>query len=113
MARSARLIVPGFPHHVFQQGNNRQKVFRDDEDYMSYLEWLKEAARLYRVDVHAYALLDNGVHLLVTPVDEVRPCPHDAVDRASLCTLFQQKIPAQRYVVGRPVQDIPLLRKTG
>lgn len=70
MARSARLIVPGFPHHVFQQGNNRQKVFRDDEDYMSYLEWLKEAARLYRVDVHAYALLDNGVHLLATPVDE-------------------------------------------
>ena len=37
---------------------------------MSYLEWLKEAARLYRVDVHAYALLDNGVHLLTTPVDE-------------------------------------------
>lgn len=70
MARSARLIVPCFPHHVFQQGNNRQKVFRDDEDYMSYLEWLKEAARLYRVDVHAYALLDNGVHLLTTPVDE-------------------------------------------
>lgn len=70
MARSARLIVPCFPHHVFQQGNNRQKVFRDDEDYISYLEWLKEAARLYRVDVHAYALLDNGVHLLVTPVDE-------------------------------------------
>ena len=62
MARSARLIVPCFPHHVFQQGNNRQKVFRDDEDYMNYLEWLKEAARLYRVDVHAYALLDNGVH---------------------------------------------------
>ena len=61
MARSARLIVPCFPHHVFQQGNNRQKVFRDDEDYMSYLEWLKEAVRLYRVDVHAYALLDNGV----------------------------------------------------
>ena len=70
MARSARLIVPCFPHHVFQQGNNRQKVFRDDEDYISYLEWLKKAARLYRVDVHAYALLDNGVHLLVTPVDE-------------------------------------------
>ena len=70
MARSARLIVPCFPHHVFQQGNNRQKVFRDDEDYISYLEWLKEAARLYRVDVHAYALLDNGVHLLTTPVDE-------------------------------------------
>lgn len=70
MARSARLIVPCFPHHVFQQGNNRQKVFRDDEDYMNYLEWLKEAARLYRVDVHAYALLDNGVHLLTTPVDE-------------------------------------------
>ncbi len=70
MARSARLIVPDFPHHVYQQGNNRQKVFGDDEDHVSYLDWLREAARLYHVSIHAYALLDDRVHLLVTPSDE-------------------------------------------
>ncbi len=70
MARSARLIVPDLPHHVYQQGNNLQKVFGDDEDYVSYLDWLREAARLYHVSIHAYALLDNRVHLLVTPSDE-------------------------------------------
>lgn len=70
VARNARLIVPGCSHHVFQQGNNQQKIFMDDEDRTFYLGWLKEVASLYKVDVHAYALLDNAVHLLVTPTGE-------------------------------------------
>ncbi len=70
MARKARLIVPGLPHHIYQRGNNRQTVFKDDEDKTSYLDWLREAAHLYRVDVHAYVLLDDSVRFLVTPVDD-------------------------------------------
>lgn len=70
MARSSRLIVPNRPHHIYQQGNNRQKIFVDDEDYALFMDWLKEASRQYRVDIHAYSLLESRVHLLVTPADE-------------------------------------------
>ena len=70
MARSSRLVIPNQPHHVYQQGNNRQKIFADDEDYGSFLGWLKEAARQYEVRIHAYALLVNSLHLIGTPADE-------------------------------------------
>ncbi|MCZ4052234.1 transposase [Oxalobacter sp. OxGP1] len=70
MARSARLVIPGMPHHIYLQGNNRQDVFGDEEDYRCYLDWLREAARQYGVDIHAYALLKNRVYLLGTPSDQ-------------------------------------------
>ncbi len=70
MARQARLIVPGGLHHVLQRGNNREVVFHDDEDRLQYLTALREATRLHGVRVHAYALMDNHVHLLVTPQTE-------------------------------------------
>ena len=70
MARAARLILPGHPHHVYQQGNNGQPVFIDKEDFETFLGWLKEASRQFRVDIHAYVILENAFHLLVTPTDE-------------------------------------------
>ncbi len=70
MARSARLVLPGNPHHVFHQGNNRQIVFFDDEDRRFYLDHLRQSSQQYRVDIHAYVLLDSSVHLLATPSDE-------------------------------------------
>jgi len=70
MARQARLIVPGELHHVLQRGNNRQAVFLDDEDRHAYLHALREATRLQGVRVHAYVLMPNHVHLLVTPQEE-------------------------------------------
>ncbi len=70
MARSARLILPGKPHHIYQQGHNRQRIFVDEADYISFLDWLKEAAQQYRIDIHAYSLLENSLHLLATPSDE-------------------------------------------
>ena len=69
MARSARLVLPGNPHHIFHQGNNRQQVFYDDGDRLRYLDYLEKASRQYQVDIHAYVLLDSSVHLLATPVD--------------------------------------------
>lgn len=69
MARSARLVLPAHPHYVFHQGNNRQTVFYDDEDRMFYLDCLEKASRQYQVDIHAYVLLENSVHLLATPSD--------------------------------------------
>lgn len=70
MARTARLVLPGHPHHIYQQGNNRQPVFIDDEDFKTFLNWLKEASRQFRVDIHAYVILENAFHLLATPADE-------------------------------------------
>lgn len=70
MARSARLIVPGQPHHIYQQGNNREHIFADEKDYLLFIGWLKEASRHSGVDIHAYALLENSFHLLATPADE-------------------------------------------
>lgn len=70
MARLPRLIVPSQPHHVIQRGNNDQPVFQDAEDYLSFLGWLRTAAKTYKVAVHAYVLLPNQLHLLVSPSDE-------------------------------------------
>lgn len=67
MARLPRLAVGGWPHHVIQRGHNRQAVFVDDEDRRGYLDALREAASGCGVALHAYALLDGEVHLVVTP----------------------------------------------
>jgi putative transposase len=70
MARQSRLILPHEPHHVLHRGNDNVLIFRDDEDYARLLGWLKEAARYYKVAIHAYALLPTHLHLLATPSDE-------------------------------------------
>ena len=67
MARLPRLSLASISQHVIQRGNNRQARFYADEDYRFYLECLGEAARKYRVSVHAYVLMTNHVHLLMTP----------------------------------------------
>ncbi len=67
MARLPRLSIAGQVHHVIHRGNNSQPVFVDDVDRQSFLDALREASALHGVAVHAYVLMDNHVHLLVTP----------------------------------------------
>lgn len=67
MARLPRLSVPGYPHHVIQRGNNRQAIFLDQADRQQMLELLETQARLFEVAIHAYVLMDNHLHLLLTP----------------------------------------------
>lgn len=67
MARLPRFVLPGHPQHVIQRGNNRQAIFCAESDYQFYLEKLAEAALKHSCDVHAYVLMTNHVHLLVTP----------------------------------------------
>lgn len=69
MARQPRLILPQQPHYLIQRGNDNQAVFRDEDDYRQFLGWLKDAARAYRVAIHAYVLMPSQIHLLVTPAD--------------------------------------------
>lgn len=70
MARSARLVVPGLPHHVTQRGNNGAEVFFGDDDRRQYLLWLAEYASKYELKVWAYCLMSNHVHLVVVPTTE-------------------------------------------
>lgn len=67
MARLPRLSVPGYPHHVIQRGNNRQAIFLDQADRQQMLDLLELQARQDDVAIHAYVLMDNHLHLLVTP----------------------------------------------
>src|SRR5687768_4695644 len=67
MARRPRLRMSGVPQHVIQRGNNRQATFFAEEDYRFYLACLQEAARKHDCAIHAYVLMTNHVHLLVTP----------------------------------------------
>ena len=67
MARLPRLAVAGLPHLVALYGHNGQAVFVDDEDRRLFLAALRESALLQRVAVQAYVLLDDHVHLLLTP----------------------------------------------
>ena len=67
MARLARYFVKGQPQHLIQRGNNREPIFAADEDYRFYLKCLKDAADRVGTSIHAYVLMTNHVHLLVTP----------------------------------------------
>lgn len=70
MARLPRQAIAAYPHHVIQRGHNRQRVFVDDDDRRRYLGWLQEASLAHGLAIHAYVLMDNHVHLLVTPADD-------------------------------------------
>jgi putative transposase len=70
MPRRARLKVAGVPHHVIQRGNNRSPCFCADEDYRFYLVCLQKGAERYQCTIHAYVLMTNHVHLLVSPGTE-------------------------------------------
>jgi len=63
MPRRSRIIVPDIPLHIIQRGNNRQCCFFAEEDYLFYLDWLKEYAKSTGCSIHAYVLMTNHVHL--------------------------------------------------
>ena len=70
MARQPRFVLEGQPQHVIQRGNNRSVIFAADGDYCRYMEILTEACKQFGCDVHAYVLMTNHVHLLMTPYSE-------------------------------------------
>lgn len=69
MARLARVVVPGLPHHVTQRGNRRQQTFFSDDDYATYTVLLAESCAAAGVGVWAYCLMPNHVHLILVPRD--------------------------------------------
>jgi REP-associated tyrosine transposase len=67
MARMARAVAPGIPHHVTQRGNRRQQTFFNNEDYQAYLELMSEWCTKFNVQPLAYCLMPNHIHLIVVP----------------------------------------------
>ena len=70
MPRRARMYIPRLPYHIVQRGNNREPCFIEPENYQYYLELWKKCAKRYGVLVHAYCLMTNHIHFLVTPQTE-------------------------------------------
>lgn len=85
MPRQLRVLIGGVATHIVQRGHNRAACFRRDSDYLVYLLHLRELARKHACELHAYCLMTNHVHLLVTP----------STDRA--CTSLMRDL-GQRYV---------------
>lgn len=67
MARLPRITVPEYPHHVIQRGNNRLAIVLSQADRARLLQTIEDQATAFQVDVHAYVLMDNHFHLLLTP----------------------------------------------
>ncbi|MDP4593854.1 MAG: transposase [Beijerinckiaceae bacterium] len=70
MARIARLVVPGLPHHVTQRGNGRQQVFFEEEDYALYQDLIFDAAAQCGSRIWCWCLMPNHVHIILVPRDE-------------------------------------------
>ena len=101
MPRIARIVAAGLPHHVTQRGNRRETVFFGDEDYRAYLVLLDKYAARHGVEVIAYCLMPNHVHLVVVPSDE------HALHRTfkPLHMLYAQRINRRRDWCGHLWQD--------
>lgn len=70
MPRLARTVFAGIPHHITQRGNRREDIFFTDEDRNHYLDWLKVYSQKHGVDILAYCLMTNHVHLVAIPQAE-------------------------------------------
>jgi putative transposase len=95
MARFARVVVPGFPHHVTQRGNWREPIFFDDGDQDIYCDLLAEQCRKHAVEIWAYCLMPNHVHLILVPATELglgrAMGEREYGDRLNIPLLFQSR----------------------
>ncbi|MEP6836539.1 MAG: transposase [Bradyrhizobium sp.] len=69
MARLARVVIPGLPHHVTQRGNGRARTFFSDDDYALYRDLLSASCRGADVEIWAWCLMPNHAHLILAPAD--------------------------------------------
>ncbi|HPM75932.1 MAG TPA: transposase [bacterium] len=70
MPRVARIVVPEIPHHITQRGNRSQQTFFNDDDYRTYIDMMAAWLHKYQVQVWAYCLMPNHVHMIVVPPAE-------------------------------------------
>jgi len=70
MPRQARIVIPEIPYHITQRGNRREDIFFTDEDRELYLSWLHEYCEKHQVEILAYCLMTNHIHLVAIPATE-------------------------------------------
>jgi putative transposase len=70
MPRQSRTVFAGIPHHITQRGNRREDIFFADQDREAYLTWLREYSEKFDVEILAYCLMTNHIHLVAVPVDD-------------------------------------------
>ena len=88
MPRRARLVIPEFPLHITQRGVNRCAIFLDIDDRKHYLSLLRSTTKHHDIDVHAYVLTGNHVHLLVTTHNVESLAATPALPWAVICSSF-------------------------
>jgi len=93
MARIARVVVPGMPHHVTQRGNRRLRTFFNDDDYRAYLGLMAHWCAVYKVQIWAYCLMPNHSHLIAVPqsAEGLRQAIGEAHRRFSRRVNFRQR----------------------
>lgn len=96
MARKARVVSPGSPMYVQAKGHASLKIFASDEMKLTFLAWLRDAAKTYQLTIHAYSILPNQLEMLVTPKDEL------SLSRTmqSLCRRFTQRFNQHHHKTG-------------
>jgi putative transposase len=70
MPRIARVGAEGYPHHITQRGNNKEKAFFDNEDKQFYLDTLQRYKDKYKMKILAYCLMGNHAHTRAIPEKE-------------------------------------------
>ena len=104
MPRRPRVILPGVPLHIIQRGNNRQAIFFSDEGYRFYLDWLKEYSADTGCLVHAFVLMTNHVHMLLTsPTAESAGALMKRLVQRYVQYVKVKNPPAKRGVLGLPL----------
>lgn len=78
MPRTARIFIDYACYHIITRGNQKQTIFRDNDDFQSYLRMLKKAIKKYSISLYGYCLMPNHVHLLIEPkcVTDMSKCMH-------------------------------------
>jgi putative transposase len=103
MARLARIVVPGVPQHVTQRGNRREPIFFEDGDQDVYRDLLAVYTRKAGVEVWAYCLMPNHVHLILVPSDGAG-CPGNRHGAPALYPLHQRARALDRTSLPEPLR---------
>ncbi len=90
--RMGRVILPNYPHHVVQRGHNRQVVFADDTDFRRYIDDVRELKAVYGIQVYAYCLMTNHVHLLLDPGEAITGLGQMMKTLAARATRYRNKL---------------------
>src|SRR5262245_47142144 len=102
MSKPDRVVVAGLPHHITHRGNRREQIFRETDDYQTYLRLLRKAIERHDVWLWSYSLMPNHVHLVAVPARQIAGKGHALGIRQLRC-LLQCPARCSRASMGGPI----------